>query len=393
VASNVSAGFMRILQILNDDERGGVQTLAAIIEQGLRPHGFVFETAYLFPGPRTTLFRKLARAAAMALRIWRRDFDALLAYQAGSSILVGIFGWLARCPLRIVHQTCTPGAMARPVRLADKLVGSLGLYTVNIANSAATWSEFKDYPARYRRAMALIEHGLDPLVSTHTASDTRRRLGLPMNRPLLLNVGRLVPQKNQDVLIRALASLPGAHLALAGGGPDGDRYQALASELGVADRVHFLGARTPEEVADLYSACDLFVFPSVWETFGLAAVEAAIAGIPMVVADLAVLREVLGAEVAQPVTFVGAHDVDGWTDAIAAALDAPPEPTVVAAFAAEVAQRYSRERMIESYRRLFAGESAGTIRAARPLAPARRSNGSSRAVSGEGHRAAREMSA
>ena len=54
---------MRILQILNDDERGGVQTLAAIIEQGLRPHGFVFETVYLFPGPRTTLLRKLVRAA------------------------------------------------------------------------------------------------------------------------------------------------------------------------------------------------------------------------------------------------------------------------------------------------------------------------------------------
>lgn len=382
---------MRVLQILNDDERGGVQTLAAIIEQGLRPDGVVIETAYLFPGPGTPVLRKLLCVVAMARRIWRRDYDALLAYQATSSILVGFFGWLAACSLRVVHQTCTPGAMSGVVRLADKIVGSLGLYTVNIANSGATWSEFRNYPARYRRAMALIEHGLDPLVPTHTRDATRRRFGLPGNRAVVLHVGRLVPQKNQDVLIRAVANLPDAHLALAGAGPDDERYEALAYELGVADRVHFLGAHAPAEIADLYAAADLFVFPSVWETFGLAAVEAAIAGLPVVAADLAVLREVLGTDVPQPVTFVAPHDVAGWARAISAWLDTPPEPTVIAAFAGEVAHRYSRERMIQSYRRLFARESAGAIAPVRPKV----SMGSSASSRGDGKadHAAREMSA
>lgn len=94
----------------------------------------------------------------MARRIARRDFDALVAYQATASILVGAIGWLCGCPLRIVHQTCTPDETAWPVRLADKIAGALGLYTLNIINSASTHVEFDAYPAKYRRSMQLIEH-------------------------------------------------------------------------------------------------------------------------------------------------------------------------------------------------------------------------------------------
>jgi glycosyltransferase involved in cell wall biosynthesis len=349
---------MRVLQILNDDQRGGVQVLAELIEEGLRPHGITFATEYLFPGPGTSLLEKLSCAAAMARRIWRGDFDALITYQATSSILAGALGWLAGCRLRIVHQTCTPGEIALPIRLMDRLVGALGLYTVNIANSAATWAEFKDYPARYRRAMVLIEHGLDPPAPTHTRGETRRRFALPATRPLVLNVGRLVPQKNQDVLIQALVAVPHAHLAVAGGGPKADAYRALARELGVADRVHLLGVVSSADVADLYAAADLFVFPSTWETFGLAAVEAAMSAVPVVAADLAVLREVLATEAAEGATFVAPHDIDGWARAIRINLETPPAAAALREFATEVAARYSRERMSESYRRLLGSGSS-----------------------------------
>ena len=119
--------------------------------------------------------------------------------------------------------------------------------------------------------------------------EARRRFDLPLSQPLLLNVGRLAPQKNQELLIRALANLPHAHLVLAGGGLKADAYRALAVTLGVSDRLHILGALPPGDIADLYLAADLFVFPSTWETFGIAAVEAAMVGMPMVVADLPVL--------------------------------------------------------------------------------------------------------
>jgi len=350
---------MRILQILHDRERGGVDTLAHTIEHGLTPHGMVFETAYLFGRPGLGLVRKLSGAAAMARRILRGGFDALIAYQATASILVGAVGWLADCRVRIVHQTCTPGETALPVRLIDRAVGALGLYTVNIANSAFTRAEFRKYPERYRRAMILIEHGLDPPAPTRPRADTRRRFGLPVARPLLLNVGRLVAQKNQEVLIRALPRLGDVHLAVVGSGANADPYRGLAADLGVADRLHLVGPIASADIADLYAAADLFVFPSTWETFGLAAVEAAMVGMPMVVADLSVLHEVLATEGRQPVVFAAPHDVDGWVAAILSALASPPAGDVKAEYAARISRKYSRARMIESYLRLLASNGTG----------------------------------
>jgi len=344
---------MRILQIIHDRERGGVGTLAAMIEAGLSPHGIAFEIAYLYPGSGLPTVAKFRYVFGLIDRIWRGDFDALIAYQSTASIVVGTVGWLAGCRLRIVHQTCTPKEMPRPLRLLDKVAGTLGLYSANIINSTATWAEFARYPGRYRRSMVLIEHGLDAPAPTASRDATRRHFRLPLSQPILLNVGRLAPQKNQDVLVRALACLPQAHLVLAGGGAKNVALHALAVMLGVDDRLHILGALPAEDIADLYAAADLFVFPSTWETFGLAAVEAGMAGMPMVVADLPVLREVLRADGSEPVAFVAPHDVEGWIAAIRHALAAAPAGPVVAAFARTLSCKYSRQRMIESYLSLF----------------------------------------
>ncbi len=345
---------MRILQILHDDERGGVQTLAAMIEQGLKSHRFAVETAYLYPRAGLPLYAKLACTLRMARRIWRGGFDTLVAYQSTASILVGIVGAVSGCRLRVVHQTCTPGATPRPLRVLDKLAGTLGLYSANIVNSAATLAAFARYPARYRRALILIEHGLDMPAPTASRETTRRRFGLPLSQPILLNVGRLTAQKNQDVLVRALSCLPQAHLVLAGAGAKDDSFAALAATLGVDDRLHRPGALPADDIADLYAAADLFVFPSTWETFGLAAVEAGMAGLPMVVADLPVLREVLRADGSEPVVFVKPDDVEGWISAIGRALTAAPSSSRGGSpLARALAAKYSRQRMIESYLSLF----------------------------------------
>ncbi len=344
---------MRILQIIHDHERGGVQKLAGMIEDGLTLHRFSVETAYLYPRAGLPLYAKLVYTLRMARQIWRGGFDTLLAYQSTASILVGGVGWLSGCRLRVVHQTCTPSEMPRSLRLLDRLAGTLGLYSANIINSAATWAEFARYPARYQRSMILIEHGLDAPAPTQSRAATRRRFGLPPARPILLNVGRLTAQKNQDVLIRALACLPQAHLVLAGAGAKNDSFHALAVTLGVDDRLHMLGALSANDIADLYAAADVFVFPSIWETFGLAAVEAVMAGMPMVVADLPVLHEVLRADGCEPVAFVTPDDLEGWISAIARALAAAPASRVVTAFARALICKYSRQRMIESYLSLF----------------------------------------
>jgi glycosyltransferase involved in cell wall biosynthesis len=344
---------MRIVQIIHDGERGGVQTLARMIEEGLAPQRFRIATEYLYPHAGLPAFAKLGYVFSMARLIWRGGYDALIAYQSSASILVGVIGWLAGCRLRIVHQTCTPAELPRLLRLMDLIAGTLGCYSANIVNSASTFAEYARYPARYRRSLVLIEHGLDAPQPQESRTATRRRFGLPQAQPLLLNVGRVTEQKNQDVLIRALACLPQAHLVIAGAGAKDDAFHELAVTLGIESRLHMLGALQAQDIADLYAAADLFVFPSIWETFGLAAAEAAMAGLPMVVAELPVLREVLNAGGSEPVTFVAPCNVEGWISAIGSALAAPPPSPVLANFARIIARKYSRQRMIESYRSLF----------------------------------------
>lgn len=352
---------MKVLQVLHDRERGGILTLANMLEDGLRPHGVIVETAYLFERPGLGTLAKLASAAAMARRLLRGGYDALIAYQATASILVGMLGGLRGGRFRVVHQTCMPGETALFVRLADRLVGQAGLYTLNVANSVATYEAFAAYPRAYRRGMVLIEHGLDPLVPMNDRADTRRRFGLPANDPCLLNVGRLVGQKNQALLVGALARLPSVHLAVAGDGPEAEPLRAQAAALGVDGRLHLLGALPSTDVADLYRASDLFVFPSRWETSDWPRSR------PRWPAcrwwsDLDVLHEVLRTATRAPVTLVSISDHDGWVAAIRTRLDEPSSRGERQAFAAEIGRRYSRQRMIDAYVHLFSA--GGDLRAA-----------------------------
>ena len=110
----------------------------------------------------------------------------------------------------------------------------------------------------------------------------RRELGLPDDHLLLLAVGSLVPRKGHAVLIEALATLgPGPWmLAIAGGGVERDRLQALAAERGLARHIQIMGHR--DDVPNLLAAADVFVMPSLWEGLPLALLEAMLAGKPVV---------------------------------------------------------------------------------------------------------------
>lgn len=113
----------------------------------------------------------------------------------------------------------------------------------------------------------------------------RATLQTPDGVPLLLALGRLHPKKGFDVLLKALAQIEHAWLWLAGEGELRAELEALATALGVADRVRFLGWRTDREA--LLAACDMCVMPSRYEPFGTVMIEAWAAQRPLVVAAAA----------------------------------------------------------------------------------------------------------
>ncbi len=101
----------------------------------------------------------------------------------------------------------------------------------------------------------------------------------PRERPLLLSVARLVPEKGLDVLLEAVAGLD-ADVAIAGSGPEEERLRAAAPAT-----VRFLGQLSQDELAAWYARADAFVLPSRSEPWGMVLNEAAAAGLPLVATD------------------------------------------------------------------------------------------------------------
>jgi glycosyltransferase involved in cell wall biosynthesis len=110
----------------------------------------------------------------------------------------------------------------------------------------------------------------------------RSRFSTPEGAPLILALGRLHENKAFDVLIRAVSRLPAAFLWIAGEGPLQLQLEALAKELGAADRIRFLGWR--KDVAALYAAADVLVCASRIEPLGNVIIEAWAQGVPVVAA-------------------------------------------------------------------------------------------------------------
>lgn len=117
----------------------------------------------------------------------------------------------------------------------------------------------------------------------------------PESNLILLWVGRMGKVKNLSFLLKAfkyiLEAFPKAILILAGDGPEETRMNDLAKKLGIADSVHFEGGQ--QDLVSYYKTADIFVFPSLYEGWGRVIVEAAAAGLPVVMSDVGCAGEVI----------------------------------------------------------------------------------------------------
>lgn len=137
----------------------------------------------------------------------------------------------------------------------------------------------------------MIPLPVDPTVATGTPED-RARLRKEWRAEdgdlVLLAIQRLSPVKRFDAMIRAVRLVMNRHsnviLVVGGSGIEHPKLEALAAELGIADRVRFLGW-VDRDFHAYYAAADIFVFHSTFETLGLSIVEAMMAGVPVVCAD------------------------------------------------------------------------------------------------------------
>ena len=146
-------------------------------------------------------------------------------------------------------------------------------------------------PAR----IEVIPNGVDTTVYRPRAPELRERLG--GFDPLLLSVGRLLPQKGLDLLIDAVARLAADHpclgVAIVGTGRMRGALEADVRRRGLEKRVVFTGFLEESLLPAAYSSADLFVLPSVWEVFGIVLLEAMGCGLPCVASDAGGIPEVV----------------------------------------------------------------------------------------------------
>lgn len=173
---------------------------------------------------------------------------------------------------------------ASTLRRADKVIVTTRTYA---ATSRALW----------RHNPVIIPNAVDHERFTPEVdgSEIRRRLGIPLDRPIVLLVGRIVPHKGVEHLIEAARYVPNAEFLIVGEGSSLEAMKRLTREMEVAQHVRFLGRVSQEDLPKVYAACDVFALPSVsrLEAFGIVALEAMATGKPVVVADIPGVREVI----------------------------------------------------------------------------------------------------
>ena len=172
-----------------------------------------------------------------------------------------------------------------------------------IINSESLRSEIKRYLDVDERKLKLIYEAVDHDLFQPGDADEARAIVAShgVTKPFVLFVSSLWPYKNCDGLLRAWAvaraELQGRQLAIVGAGRD-EKYLAslksLAAELGITEDVVFVGGVPLEQTVSFYRAADLFVYPSLNETFGLPILEAMACGCPVVTSDTSAMPETAG---------------------------------------------------------------------------------------------------
>ena len=249
----------------------------------------------------------IPHAVRLAAVLRRLQPDAFIIGTFRKLFLAALGAWLARVPrvvARVGLETDTPRSakyrLALP-RWVDAVV----------VNATRIRAAFDSLPGLGSERIFVIHNGVVAQEWRQAPGAIRAQLGIAADAPVVGAVARLAPQKRLDRLLRAVAALPAdVQCVVAGDGEERDSLAAMAKELGIASRVHFLGHR--DDTGDVLAALDVFVVSSDREGLSNSMLEALAAGVPVVSTAVSGAEDALApfADGSAPGIIIGSADDD-----------------------------------------------------------------------------------
>jgi glycosyltransferase involved in cell wall biosynthesis len=182
-------------------------------------------------------------------------------------------------------------------------------------------------------------------------SRDRHKLGLPKDVTLALFAGDIrTNRKNLDTVLYGLTNVPDLHLAVVGNA-ERSPYPQLAMQLGLSERVHFLGFR--RDIAEIMKAVDFFVFPSRYEPFGMVVSEAMATGLPVITSSVSGVAEIVTLE--SGIVLSNTEDVKALADAMTRLSDDRTLREKMGLVARAITEQHSWESKAKTYINLFEG--------------------------------------
>jgi len=360
-----------IMHVIDTTGPGGAETVFIELADRMRRRGYRSVVVIRGPGwVQNTLVQRGLEPVVLEARgsfhlsylrqlirlIRREKVDLIQSHLLGSNVYCALAGWLTRTPVVGSFHGMVDVSPEERLRGLKLWVMQRGLrHTVTVSASlarAVAEQELLD-PARNH----VIYNGIDlERYERRPAGVLHDRLGLPPSARLAVSLGNVRPAKAYEVLIAAAARLvptqPELHLVVAGHIKDSVMapLQQQMEELGVADRMHFIGF--VDDAAELLSDADLFVLSSRSEGFSIATVEALASGAPVVVTRCGGPEEIVTPGVDALMVPVDAPEA--LADAMEQLLlDSELRQRLAAAGRQTARRRFGIQTMLEQYEALY----------------------------------------
>ncbi len=281
----------------------------------------------------------------VALLRYARDCDLIHAQWTLSGMLVWITRWLHRKPYLVTVHGSDIFKAAKTPWIRGLTRAALNSSVQVIAVSQALAQAVRDLRVQAEK-VTVISDGVD---TSKFYPTNEERL------PIILYVGALTEQKGVEYLLRAFprvaADFPEMRLVLIGEGAQRKALEALAGELGIEDRVEWVGAQPQSEVARLMRQARLFVLPSVNEGLGVVVLEALASGLPCVGSRSGGIPDMITGEVGR---LVEPKDSPGLAEAMLQILGSPVTYQQMSACARQRAvQRFEWRSVASEHARLY----------------------------------------